>query len=209
MRSLLALLSLSLLAHPVLAEDTATWGQVKQSLDGQMYAAKAGNAAVKQESAVRVLGVGDAVDGASARLVRNANIAHLKISSQQLEPGHVYTIWAIVFENPSACQDNCNGPDLGDPAVDGTVFGAVAGTVADDDGTAKFTAHIAAGDDGYSDIFVGDGALDGPLSAEIHFIVRSHGPVIPDLIDEQLSTLQGGCDVNACEDVQFGVFLAP
>jgi hypothetical protein len=53
--------------------------------------------------------------------------------------------------------------------------------------------------------------------AEIHFVIRSHGPLIPGIIHEQISTFNAGCGgfppelgtpgPNTCEDLQFAVHL--
>jgi hypothetical protein len=43
--------------------------------------------------------------------------------------------------------------------------------------------------------------------AEVHFIVRSHGSVIPGRADEQIGSFGGACDVNVCMDQQAAAFL--
>ncbi|MFQ5709341.1 MAG: hypothetical protein ACE5HO_17930 [bacterium] len=59
------------------------------------------------------------------------------------------------------------------------------------------------------------GLLD-PHGAEVHMIVRSHGPAIPGKIDEQIGSFDGGCtafldppevpdEVGECADIQFSV----
>jgi hypothetical protein len=40
--------------------------------------------------------------------------------------------------------------------------------------------------------------------AEVHYLIRTHGPVIPELLEDQLTTFEGGCEVNICENVQAG-----
>jgi hypothetical protein len=36
-------------------------------------------------------------------------------------------------------------------------------------------------------------------------MLRTHGPPIPGQVNEQMSTFNGGCDINACEDQQCAV----
>jgi len=55
------------------------------------------------------------------------------------------------------------------------------------------------------------------FSAEVHIVLRSHGPAIPGIIDEQISTFEGGCiiffdpfteipdDVGECGDIEFAI----
>lgn len=47
---------------------------------------------------------------------------------------------------------------------------------------------------------LGNELLDAK-GAEIHFVIRTHGQAIPDLVDEQISTLNGGCPPNTCSNV--------
>ncbi len=57
------------------------------------------------------------------------------------------------------------------------------------------------------------GGLQKPMSAEIHFVVRTHGPAIPGKVDSMLYTVNGGCEGAfpnpPCSDVQFAVFKPP
>lgn len=53
--------------------------------------------------------------------------------------------------------------------------------------------------------------LTNPTQAEIHAVVRTHGPVIPGMVDEQIHTFNGGCDPGQpnegqCQDLQFTAF---
>lgn len=120
------------------------------------------------------------------------------------------------FNNPAACDNSCNAPDLGNPAVLGTVLYA-AGHVIGPNGKGNFAAHLAVGDtsgDSFPVEFPGDlVGLIAPLEAEIHLVVRSHGPPLPGQVAEQISTFNGGgCHdpgdpTDACEDQQFAVHL--
>ena len=81
---------------------------------------------------------------------------------------------------------------------------ANSGLVVGDDGEATFIGTRYEGDSnvihrGYP------GGIINSYKAEYHLIVRSHGPVIPELIAEQLSSLNGGCPPNTCQDLQLSV----
>jgi hypothetical protein len=50
------------------------------------------------------------------------------------------------------------------------------------------------------------------LKAEVHLVVRSHGPAsnfTADQLVEALTTVDGGCDINTCGDAQDVIFLPP
>ena len=93
------------------------------------------------------------------------------------------------------------------PGIFFVLFGAV---VVGYDGRASFVSHRKPGDPMH-DVLVGDGPLDGPMTAEVHFVIRCHKPKIPAPIQGQTSTFNDGCSAGdsnegPCEDVQFSVF---
>lgn len=83
-------------------------------------------------------------------------------------------------------------------------------------GKASFGSHLSAGNTKgcQTGLPCGEG-LTNPMGADIHLIVRDHGPIIPELLHEQISTFGGGCinappgtgkpGPNTCEDLQFSV----
>jgi hypothetical protein len=131
-----------------------------------------------------------------------------------LEPGHVYTFWWVFFNAPENCVGTpndvgdpvCFTDDLGNPVEIGMslVYGIpapTAGLVADDAGafTYKETFRYDQGDN--------EGALEAPFDAglsastwdaEVHFIVRDHGPALEGKeLDAQLTNYCGGCNNEA------------
>lgn len=150
------------------------------------------------------------VEGASATLVRTKNGLTVNVRTAELQPGNAYTLWWIIFDAPEGCAagpGNCTLSDIfapGNPA-DATIFGPAAATLAGGTGKATFAGHVKPGDEP-NFIDLGDGSLDDPLTAEVAFVVRNHGPALPGLVDEQLSTFNGGCPPNNCMNVQFGIF---
>ena len=110
------------------------------------------------------------------------------LETRGLERGHTYTVWAVIFNNPDACEGLCDSSDLASPDVDGASVFATGRLARRDQAT--FWIRLRVGD-----------ALIEPMKAEIHFVVRSHGPAIPGLVGEQTSTLNGGCPPNVCANL--------
>jgi hypothetical protein len=165
---------------------------------------------------------GDAVG--TSQLVRTDNGVSVKLSTTGLEPGTAATLWIIIFNEP----DNCTAPECGEddlfraePLPDVMYMG---GSVVGGTGGATFAGHRAEGDNSRSLWAVlgvaspSPGLIDARV-AEIHLVVRNHGPLIRGLIGEMTSTFNGGCPLdglpvnqligtpgpNTCEDVQFVV----
>ena len=147
------------------------------------------------------------VDDALATLTRADYGVDLTLNTE-LDPG-AYTVWWVIFNNPEFCEGDCDADDLDTPSVDASIFWAT-GEVVGDDGIGEFSALLPEGviPDGPDQVaLLGDGnGLKDAFSAEIHNIVRSHGLVLPELEEEQITTLNAGCPPNECEDVQFAVF---
>lgn len=150
-----------------------------------------------------------------AFLKRSPAGVNLKMNTSELGPGNGYTIWWVIFNNPEECAASCAGPDLGNPAVEGSVMNAT-GRVADGYGNAMFSAFLPAGfmhtepaSGNIRQIF-GPG-LQNVAGAEIHIVVRCHGPYSGNV--EQISTLLGDCNnaesPTGCYDAQAAVFPLP
>ncbi len=146
------------------------------------------------------------VVGAS-QLVRDKRGVTATIWTTGLEGGGAYTVWWVIFNDPAACAGPCDGGDLGIPKVKGSVIWAT-GQLVGSDGFGNLTARLREADTSGDRPFDLPGDAVGLIDArkaEIHLVVRSHGPVIPELVYEQVGTFAGACDVNACEDQQFAV----
>lgn len=151
------------------------------------------------------------IEGASSTLRRTPEGISWTLKTNELEPGHVYTLWVAAFNNPDACEDGCGPDDLFRPDVAATVaYGT--GRVIGPNGEATFSGHLQEGDTSGFPLdspFVGIpgqhlGLVDAS-QADILFVVRDHGEVIPGRVSEQLSRYSGGCDVNNCVDAQFAL----
>jgi len=139
----------------------------------------------------------------TSTLVRNKNGITVNFMTTNLIPGHAYTLWWIIWNNPQYCAvpGECNDPDFGNAEAVGVDVLFAAGHVADEDGVGTFSGHLRV--DGAKGAFSSLGLEDGnAFSAEVHLVLRSHGPAIPGMVNEQISTVGGGCDV------ELGIFVA-
>jgi len=145
--------------------------------------------------------------GGGATLIRSRQAVDVRIATSGLAPNAAYTLWWVVFNNPAACVGGCGADDVERPEVHASVINA-AGFVTGTDRTANVTAHLEAGApvEGI-EVLVGSGLERGHgFRAEIHLVVRNHGPILPGRVAEQISRFLGGCDVFACADPQVAVF---
>ncbi|HEX9093262.1 MAG TPA: hypothetical protein VF902_04705 [Coriobacteriia bacterium] len=146
------------------------------------------------------------VPGASSTLVRTTNGISVTLQTSGLPAGHAVTMWALIFNDPSACgAGGChemNG-DLNIPAVQGSVY-RVTGHVVGERGS--FAGLVPVGD--AANAVRGPGLLD-PYGAEIHLIVRDHGVAeTGDLLQQQFNNISPAfCNV-ACADVQESIHPA-
>lgn len=168
------------------------------------------------------------VDGATARLQRLESGLATRTDTRELTPGHVVTLWWVVFNNPDECATSpCGLGDLFVEAVEAACL-AADGAVVTGTGTAAFSDRLGIGEDRDSCLphFGGvDHGLISPQGAEVHLMVHDHGPVQPGLVPTMRSTFDGGCDfedpyplgtfgvppveAGQCATIQAALFLAP
>lgn len=130
-----------------------------------------------------------------ATLERGSNWVQVNIQSSGL-PAGAYTVWWVVFNTPDGCAGGCGEDDLLNPDANVSVFWA-AGGIVQDNGVSNFRDRHAMGDDlgePGSQHILGDGSLN-PAWAEIHNVIKYHGPASNDLetLHEQTHTILGGC----------------
>ncbi len=131
------------------------------------------------------------IDGASASLVATASGATVRFQTRELEPGHAYTLWYVLVNNPEACDTSpCTAADFfTNPAVDAQVtYGA--GHVVGDSGQATFSAHLSVGS---VEGWLPDRSFHNPLGAEYHFVINDHGPKLAEHMPGMIRTYRGGC----------------
>jgi hypothetical protein len=165
-------------------------------------------AADRSTTPMRTFPAGVELAGTSS-LVRTDQGVSMTVRATGLAPGHAHTVWFVAFNDPGACSDGiCDVQDvLANRGVPAVRFGA--GHVIGDSGQANFGGHLAVGDTGGPPCAAGPtlgscgpGLLDA-RTAVVHLVIRTHGAAIPELVNDQISSFNGGCPPNACANVQF------
>jgi hypothetical protein len=154
-------------------------------------------------------------------LLRSKDAVEARLSTMGLDDGAAYTVWWVIFNKPSKCSaPGCGEEDFfvgGELYRDGIEQAEISlvyanGFVTGTDGVANVTAHLNAGkvpagwgvifgwkDDKKSGLKKGNGN-----KAELHMVVRTHGPAKEGYVGFQTSNIEYGCGV--CDDQQFIVF---
>jgi hypothetical protein len=141
-----------------------------------------------------------------ARLVRTDTGMTYNLRTSGLTAGDAVSIWWVIFNNPENCVGDCGMPDLFNPDVNVAVQSG-GGHVIGNSGRAGFAGHLNEGQiTNEHPAFLDGPGLTDARGAEIHLVVRTHGPVIPGMNHAMFNSFEVGCDVNDCEDVQFAVF---
>jgi hypothetical protein len=156
----------------------------------------------------------------TSHLVRTGRGISGGVHTTQLGAGHAVTVWIVIFNEPGQCSPpGCGEDDLFTPEVmTDVVYGA--GHVVGGAGVASFATHLSEGRARWSLWerlgLPSPGLLDAN-KAEIHFVVRDHGPKIPGIMQSMTHTFGGGCNdspadgslgvpgPNVCADIQFAV----
>ncbi len=132
-------------------------------------------------------------------LVRSIEGLSMNIETTDLPVG-AYTVWWVVFNNPSACSDGeCGENDVLPPNVNPEADVAVmwaAGGVVGPDRMAHFSGSLGVGPDGAPGPILW-GEYSNPTTSIVHLIVRYHGPASYDdaaALGEQIITVGGARD---------------
>ena len=113
-------------------------------------------------------------------LVRTVDGIAMNIDTTDLPVG-AYTVWWVIFNNPVGCSDGeCGENDVLPPP--GTVEAEVAATwatggIVGPDRMGHFSARLGVGADAAPGQTLW-GELTNPMGAEVHLIVRYHGPAV-------------------------------
>lgn len=156
---------------------------------------------------------GQLVYGAGSQLVRSDDGVFMTFHTQGLTPGTVATAWWVFFNDPKECLTSpCRVADLlTNPASQPSLLYA-AGRVVGPDGALDLGSFRAVGDTSGGESFppfpaTNPGLLD-PKGAEIHIVIRTHGPALlgnDAALTAQLTTFNGGCPPNNCGNVQLSI----
>ncbi len=147
---------------------------------------------------VAIFPAGATVAGASI-LTRYNTYVDGTISTSGLTPNGAYSFWIVVFNNPEFCVGGCQGDDFppdglpagtGDPRVRASVLWG-GGFIANGAGAAQVEFHL---DRGRAPGEVRFGPrLRRPRHADIHIVLRSHGPAVAGEAADQIGRFDGGC----------------
>lgn len=195
--------------------------------------AEAAASSYQQTSEMIDFSTGAALRG-SGVLRRTASHLSLRLAAMDLDANSAYSVWWAVFNKPENCivAQQCGEADLFEspgmlsptnvPTVMISTFYA-AGFVTGSDGVANVSAEIETGvlpnglfvDQGWSEpVGFGpdsnSGVLQGNgLGAEVHVVLRTHGPSIAGSVGNQITTFTGLCDSQACANQQAVIFRSP
>lgn len=133
-----------------------------------------------------------AVDGASARLVRNPNGISYSLHAAGLTPGRAYTLWQVVINNPDACGSQpCTAGDIFNNAAADAQVSYAAGHVVGESGRTTFTGSQRVGS--IPEGWIAERGLVDPAGAEVHLVVNDHGPALSEFMPGMIRTYRGGC----------------
>ena len=167
----------------------------------------------------------------TSTLHRTNNGITVNYKTTGLTPGYAYTLWIVIWNKPY----NCTTPNEcydGDFAIADLVEVEVlygGGHVVGNNGKGNFSARLNEDDvsGSINDLFglppAGGLQSGNSLGAEVHFVLRSHGPKIPGMVSEQIGGYLGGCtdpfaiapfteipdEVGECGDIEFAIHAAP
>ena len=160
----------------------------------------------------------------TAYLMKNDKGFTVKFETSGLIHNHTYTLWCVAWNKPVNCKvpNQCTDEDFPNFATVEVEVMYVAGHLVGKNGKGNFSGHLKEGDDsGSANAFFGlpgFGGLQDVEHAELHFVLRSHGPAIPGLVNEQINSYEGGCSTffppfsqipvneGECADIHFSIF---
>ncbi len=152
---------------------------------------------------------GPAVTGASVLTRYNAYV-DATVSTTGLSANGAYSWWWVIFNYPQFCVDGCGLDDLpigstpisnGDPRVKASLLWG-GGFVADGNGAADVSAHLDRGKSP-GEVRFGPGLLK-TRRADIHVVLRTHGPAAAGEVAEQVGSFNGGCT-----DAEIAAMMCP
>ena len=169
---------------------------------------------------------GPVAPGAQASLVRKDGGVTFNLTTSHLRPGHAYTLWFVVVNNPAACTSTpCSGPDIILNAATDSQVTYGAGHISGKAGRGSFAGSFPAGD---LEGWLPDRDLADPRTAEIQLVLNDHGPKLQGFMPGMIQTYRAGCTdaslpgifppsaradgapgPNACQLYQVAAFSAP
>ncbi|NND04756.1 MAG: hypothetical protein HKN87_00130 [Saprospiraceae bacterium] len=164
----------------------------------------------------------------SAKLSRASNYLQFNIHTKGLPPG-AYTVWWIIFNDPSTCTTPSPLGLCGEPDLFGSKTAVLwaTGKIVQSNGVGNFSDRLYVGETRSETVLMGedlDSPLEYPQTAEVHLIVKYHGAASDnsDILYLQMHTLLGNCGADEgansfdagpfgiqCFDPQAAIFQAP
>lgn len=187
-------------------------------------AAKAGNAVSR--AAVYTFDDPFGTPMGTSLIVRQNDGVLALLRSADLTPGEAVTMWWVLFNAPEHCTDHeCGDDDLTNTAARPDILYADGKIIRDSNANGaswRDAYFFAARAEGTADGSINPALLEMPAlgledarRAEVHLVLRTHGPVVPALAHDMVTTFAGGCTgfpaslgkggPNTCADIQFAV----
>lgn len=152
----------------------------------------------------------DDVHPSTAVLLRRSDSIFVNVTTKHLNPNEPTTLWFCGLNDPSLCTGACGLADLSPSNANSFCQWGGDGKVSSGGGTVHLSNTINENQpSGSGPAQVLFGAFTDAENADVIFILMQHGPIIPDRLDEQLSTYFGGCPPNACPEPQGTIFRGP
>ena len=137
-----------------------------------------------------------AIDGSRVMLERSAAGAAMILETSELKPGHAITVWFVAIQSPENCESNPCSPMEAMGMVDkmNSVATNAGGTVVGSDGHIRVQGFLPVG--AVAGNFY-DTTFTAPETSEYHIVVHDHGPLIPELAADQITSFRGGCTAES------------
>ena len=149
----------------------------------------------------------------AATLVRTRNSVTANLSMSGLDSRSAYTVWWVIWNDPSVCVDGCGEDDL---FAAGNVVFYAGGFISSKGGTANIQLSASAGGtpDGMDNFTAPSGLARGRgMKAEVHLVARRHGKPKRGSVGIQVGSFEphaalgGACPDTKCFDQFAFVFL--
>lgn len=133
------------------------------------------------------------IENSTATLISSEAGIAVNMTTDELEENHVYSLWVVITNNPSACAEfPCTAPEIlgqSDELLSDATWGD--SILISPDTRMEFSAFFPAGD--LPESWFGNG-LTNPTGAEVHLVINDHGEFIPEQASSMMNTYRGGCN---------------
>lgn len=146
----------------------------------------------------------------TVRLTRSTEGLWADVDVDGLTPGYAYSVWWAIFNNPQGCDAGCDSFDLRNiTEAQGSLVNG--GGFVGNGSTIVHGSHLARHDPEGKSVEAGDPrGIRNPYGAEVHLIIRNHGPaeVDPANLALQVGTFGRFCNLvpGGCQNVGASMF---